>query len=58
MSFSFYDFSFFILYDTMETKKILKEILCQEEVYDITIVGGGPVGLFAAFYNLQASQAD
>ena len=24
--------------------------MTQEELYDITVIGGGPVGLFTAFY--------
>ncbi len=39
-------FSFFPFYDTMETRKSEGDM---SEIYDITIVGGGPVGLFAAF---------
>src|SRR5699024_11782299 len=48
------DIDKYIAYKTSIIEEIYKELerLMSEnrEIYDITIVGGGPVGLFAAFY--------
>ncbi len=46
---------FFIIYDMMKARNVTTyvEVISVKEdqtIYDITIIGGGPVGLFTAFY--------
>ncbi len=35
----------------MIPEQVYDEQLCDEQLYDVTIIGGGPAGLFSAFYS-------